>query len=1116
MNNSPLQAPSDGFDAEGDPPQRNSVVMVEEDVKEDGAASQVLLPAVARGLRFAPSMTSTDAPLLPSVGNGIFAARRRMTIKAQDMARHRLSGSQIPAERTSDRHSGQSTQHLESFSPSTASKHPVTHSVHCTPHNVPYVHPANLKITNLNAVAPLPDFPVEHAHEDRPSRLLGPAHVSAKRATKGPPDGTGVLMGGLEPSKPRSSLIAHSLGQLMPRWKVVCLTFLNHRWFYSLMVILTFFTIFEDDVKHAAMPSYVDLPLEIVIAAILTLFVFEMGVSSAVRPSYFMGFYFWLDAIATASLVFEVPSVVEHLSNREYTQYEFVGSTESFITVASNDVFVDGKAGRVARIFRLLRMLRLYSLYKQYDRRRRIRQALEEAGQPVLAVSIIEFELMQEEGGETRVGQKLEELITRRVIVCVLTMILLLPVFDIKHGMWGTRSRLDAGGLPMIHQLALQTSVVDPTFLAVLQMLSDRLPNRLSTRNTSSLVFLQVLDTVLTPLPEAFSRRYQEVYFMQYVSWQCGPTSGVGALTADMSATALAAGQTCNQFTSVAYYDVKWYSQLDSPSKRRMSNSVERSRKSATMYNAESSAGKDVQLLQVTLSQDSYLPGAEDGWRGRFTTALPFLSYHCSLLWDRLAEVWSVVHTYLNAMLQHMAQNFWDGGEEDQKNMGSYETAVLENSILKIGALLAVGFGDAGAAIIAENIKAEGDINPMMPGKRMVAVFGFCDVRRFTDTTEVLLHTAVAVHGGAANKNIGDAFLLVWKFPKGYTMEDVIESTGITQAVETSSGRLSAPSAVYPPPPTTPTRTARQESKAVRSIQTGSLQANLGKEGKKNKTDSLIQQMLKFQSQRGLGLDQARPEEDERRSAVNAVADNALASFVVVHAALKRSVRLSKYSSRQDLLDRMPDFRVNLGYGLHVGWAIEGAIGSEYKIDASYLSPNVNMASRLEAATKQFGVTILLSDDFVRCLSPWVHSKVRQIDCVTVKGSIEPMGLWTYDVNLDRVPEPSPTADLAADLALEELMWGAYLNEWEENPDLTHTWGITEAFQSHFAAGFQAYKTGRWSEANRVLQQCRTMRSDVHGAPLLDGPTDVLLKYMAGFDFQAPTTWTGFRELTEK
>ena len=29
-------------------------------------------------------------------------------------------------------------------------------------------------------------------------------------------------------------------------------------------------------------------------------------------------------------------------------------------------------------------------------------------------------------------------------------------------------------------------------------------------------------------------------------------------------------------------------------------------------------------------------------------------------------------------------------------------------------------------------------------------------------------------------------------------------------------------------------------------------------------------------------------------------------------------------------------------------WRLQGAIGSEFKIDASYLSPNVNMAARLE------------------------------------------------------------------------------------------------------------------------------------------------------------------------
>ncbi len=51
-------------------------------------------------------------------------------------------------------------------------------------------------------------------------------------------------------------------------------------------------------------------------------------------------------------------------------------------------------------------------------------------------------------------------------------------------------------------------------------------------------------------------------------------------------------------------------------------------------------------------------------------------------------------------------------------------------------------------------------------------------------------------------------------------------------------------------------------------------------------------------------------------------------------------------------LQKIPNYAVKMGFGLHVGWSIEGAIGSSYKIDASYLSPNVNMSSKLEGATK--------------------------------------------------------------------------------------------------------------------------------------------------------------------
>jgi len=88
-----------------------------------------------------------------------------------------------------------------------------------------------------------------------------------------------------------------------------------------------------------------------------------------------------------------------------------------------------------------------------------------------------------------------------------------------------------------------------------------------------------------------------------------------------------------------------------------------------------------------------------------------------------------------------------------------------------------------------------------------------------------------------------------------------------------------------------------------------------------------------------------------------------------------------------------------MGFGLHVGWAIEGAIGSFYKIDASYLSPNVNMASRLEGATKLFGVPLLVSGDLYENMTTMAKSFMRKIDRVAVKGSRKPVDLYTCDLD---------------------------------------------------------------------------------------------------------------------
>lgn len=131
---------------------------------------------------------------------------------------------------------------------------------------------------------------------------------------------------------------------------------------------------------------------------------------------------------------------------------------------------------------------------------------------------------------------------------------------------------------------------------------------------------------------------------------------------------------------------------------------------------------------------------------------------------------------------------------------------------------------------------------------------------------------------------------------------------------------------------------------------------------------------------------------------ISVVADASLRSYVRMILGMQMCKKLRRIERRPVLQERMPGFVVRLGFGLHYGWAVEGAIGSDLKIDASYLSPHVNMASRLEAATKQYATAILLSDSIFSLLSASVQSLCRQIDRVTVKGSQQPVSLYTYDV----------------------------------------------------------------------------------------------------------------------
>lgn len=62
-------------------------------------------------------------------------------------------------------------------------------------------------------------------------------------------------------------------------------------------------------------------------------------------------------------------------------------------------------------------------------------------------------------------------------------------------------------------------------------------------------------------------------------------------------------------------------------------------------------------------------------------------------------------------------------------------------------------------------------------------------------------------------------------------------------------------------------------------------------------------------------------------------------------------------------------YNISISFALHVGRAIEGAIGSEFKVDALYLSADTQISLRIDQLCDTYDRQILLSGAFHGMLS---------------------------------------------------------------------------------------------------------------------------------------------------
>lgn len=207
----------------------------------------------------------------------------------------------------------------------------------------------------------------------------------------------------------------------------------------------------------------------------------------------------------------------------------------------------------------------------------------------------------------------------------------------------------------------------------------------------------------------------------------------------------------------------------------------------------------------------------------------------------------------------------------------------------------------------------------------------------------------------------------------------------------------------------------------------------------------------------------------------------------------------------------LANYNVTLGVGLHKGWAIEGAIGSKVKIDASYLSPNVNLASRLEAATKQYNVPLLMSEAFFGGLSGAFQSSMRRVDRVTFKGSSDPMVIYHQDLEpLSTLQTPPHNyAALLEMTSLDEDAAGEkYRGLIEEAKSKLQS--DTEVVQREvYDSMFNSYLDRDW---NRCKVICHLWLKRFPG----DVIVKELVEMLGEHDFQCPDSWPGYHALASK
>ena len=111
--------------------------------------------------------------------------------------------------------------------------------------------------------------------------------------------------------------------------------------------------------------------------------------------------------------------------------------------------------------------------------------------------------------------------------------------------------------------------------------------------------------------------------------------------------------------------------------------------------------------------------------------------------------------------------------------------------------------------------------------------------------------------------------------------------------------------------------------------------------------------------------------------------------------AIDMHMRLCEYNAQRSVQGEAP---IRIGVGIHTGGIMLGTIGENERMDGTVISDAVNVASRMESLSKEFGVGVVASESILAGLADHGEYRTRYLGKVGVKGRREPISIFElYD-----------------------------------------------------------------------------------------------------------------------